>query len=127
MKRLLFLFLLTVCSPSWAEWVHISTVENIEFYYEDKSIRRNGEVSKMWTLFSGLNDSIEGKNYQSFSRLYSYDCKNEVTKVLRIVFYSGVVSQGKVVFSHEYKNDNWVSVRPGTLEGKALEIACSAK
>jgi hypothetical protein len=110
---------------SWAKWVlYTNSDDGTELYYEDTSLRKTGSTVKMWTMFSGLEGTLEEKEHHSFTELSVYDCKKEVKKFLSLTFYEGQMGKGKVTVSYTYKDDEWKPFVPGSLYEVAWKIAC---
>ena len=126
-KRLLFLLLMMTCSVSWAEWIFISKDSLNSFYYEDKSIRKRGDVVRMWTMRSGEELDAGDGAYKSVKRLCAYDCKKEIAAILSIAAYSETMGNGSVVRVHDFREIDWAPIIPDTHEERQWKIACDKK
>jgi hypothetical protein len=131
MKRLLFVFLMMTCSVSWAEWEILSGAANglyIE-YYDKSTIRKNGEIVKMWTMleFSEVQTSSAGKSFQSSKALKAFNCKSEEGVLISYIFFSGSMGQGNVVVSETLKEKIWDPISPGSMAESEWSIACGKK
>jgi hypothetical protein len=64
MKRLLFVALMVTCSFSWAEWEYFGEKADYADYVDKSTIRRNGAITKMWTLTDYFEEKTDssGKN-----------------------------------------------------------------
>jgi hypothetical protein len=135
MKRLLMVCLMMTCSVSWAEWEFSVVGESDDFeitYYSDKStIRRNGDIVKMWSLkeYSVMQKTFNGVNYKSSKVLNSYNCKYESSTQVSIVHYSNSMGNGNVVYTVTFKESEleWEPYVPGSLGQVLWKIACRKK
>jgi hypothetical protein len=132
MKRLLLALLVTTCSLSWAGWEFSAESNDSEItYYSDKStIRRNGDIVKMWSLkeFS-VRRTFNGVNYKSSKVLYAYNCKYESSATVSIVHHSDSAGSGNVVYAVTFKESDldWDPNAPGSLVEILWKIACGKK
>jgi hypothetical protein len=128
MKRIyLAVLLLTATSLAWGEWDLVTSDEDDGsfFYVDTTTIRRSGNVVKMWGLLSFKHKQIpkRGKPYMSMMALGEYDCRNEHQRIAYLVSYSEVMGGGKVVSSTN-PNAEWSPVVPNSNGTPLWEIAC---
>jgi len=133
MKRLLFVVLMTVCSVSWAEWEILSRSRDGErtFYCDKSTIRKNGEISRMWDLkdLSSMNTNAGGDRYMSVKSLQAYNCRAETRAIISLVQYSGSMGQGSVVRSItvQERELEWRPIVPASIAESQWKIACGSK
>jgi hypothetical protein len=133
MKRLLFVVLMTVCSVSWAEWKVTGTTDHGQnsVYHDKSTIRRNGAISKMWTLndYAASRPDISGREYKSVKNLFAYDCKEETSAITSSIGYDNSMGSGDVVYSHSLKMNQWEwdPISPGSVAAVHWAIACGKK
>ena len=81
--------LLSAVSASALAEVWIETSRNDDYlaYADPSSVRRDGDVVKMWSMFDYRNPQpgIPGKTYLSTRRHFEYDCKRARTGASRLV------------------------------------------
>lgn len=124
-KRVLFFALLIANGAANAEWTAIATGTDKSAVYADYStIRRDGYLSKMWTLddYKTKQTSL-GVSYLSTKRQDEFDCKGEMTRTRAYVAFAGKMGNGKVMFS-EPPSEQWQPVTPGSIGERKWEIAC---
>ena len=128
MKRYLsFIVFLMFSNTAMAEWVLIGSVDEFDLYVDTTTIRKNGNLVKMWEL----KDYKTGQNtqdgvYLSKKVQHEYDCRNETDRLLALVAYSGNMGSGKVISSftvNEYQSPAHPIV-PGTVGVVLWKIAC---
>jgi surface-adhesin protein E len=125
-KNILMMLLIVVSSSAAAEWVKVGRIENVTTAFADPAtIRRNGDMVKMWGLldFKAPNVLVENKPYMSMMTQVEYDCKEEQARTLSIYFYSKNMGEGEVVdiASHSGK---WVPAPPGSIAESLWKFAC---
>jgi len=110
-----------------AEWVGIYSDDDVDGYVDTTSIRKNGNLVKMW----GMEDFKTGRNtwngvFLSRKAQQEYDCRNENDRVLALVTYSGNMGSGKVISSFTF-NEHESPARPivpGSNSEIQWKIAC---
>jgi len=97
---------LLVCTQVHAEWVLVWEDPESKMYYDDQSIRRVGDLVKVYQL-SDYQIPSETYDYaKSVKVLTQYDCKNDTVAFLWIATHSGSMGIGKEIDS---------SFRPGKV------------
>ena len=122
---LLALLLLSVESAH-AEWVTVTRNDEKRFiiYANPDSIRRNGELVKMWELWDyALEQTYSGHPYLSLKRHAEYDCKGKRARNLSVTTYTGNMGNGTLGF-HSNKEEAWSPVAQGTINDELWEYAC---
>jgi hypothetical protein len=68
-------------------WIETSRNDDYLAYADPSSVRRDGDLVKMWSMFDYKNPQpgIPGKAYLSTRRHFEYDCKRARTRARRLV------------------------------------------
>jgi hypothetical protein len=130
MKRLLFVLLMMTCSVSWAEWEYTTETNSFFLYHDKSTIRRNGEISQMWSLLQFVEvQNFLGYSYKSRNELIKYNCKDETSALVSVSRFSESMGKGKVTSSNTIKEREWEwhPVSPGSSGETSWEIACGKK
>lgn len=124
---LVALMLVLVSIEAMAEWVNVGDASNnsLTVYINSATIRRNGNMVKMWTLLDYKTAEVTAKGipFLSSKSQKEYDCKEERVRGIALVFTSGNMGQGDVIFDDNYV-DNWVSISPDSVGERLWKIAC---
>ncbi|TDI77997.1 MAG: hypothetical protein E2O81_03680 [Betaproteobacteria bacterium] len=130
MKKLLLALLLAIVSSSAvAEWVYI--VENkttgASYYINSDIIRKSSNKVKVWELVD-LNKAVNSidKKYISAKLHTEYDCKEEQTRILYSVLYTGNMGKGEIIRSY-YTSEKWSPIVPDSVGTPLLKYACWGK
>jgi hypothetical protein len=134
MKRFVFVALMMVCSVSWAKWELCSISgegdEEISFYCDKSTIRKNGVISRMWILidFSSAR-TVSGDRHKSAKNYWAYNCGEETRAMISAIAYSEPMGEGNVVYSFtdQERDWKWTPVAPGTTGETIWKIACGKK
>ena len=130
MTRLPLITLLLLSSgPAYAEWVAVGGNEEagVTVYADPGTIRRKGNLVKMWHLNDFKTVQIaKGNSYLSIKAQHQYDCTEDRERILALMKFSGNMGSGDVVYedSHERK---WRPVAPETTNQALRKIACGKK
>ena len=125
MKRLLLgLMLLVTAGAASAEWTRLSETDNYIYYVDLATIRRNGNLVKIWTLadFKAVRKNA-GKSFLSEKSQSEYDCKEEKSRILAFTWFDGKMGSGKVVVS-DSDPGKWSPIQPGSVGEALWKIAC---
>jgi hypothetical protein len=116
--------------PAYAEWVGISftkSVDGYDVYADPDTIRRNGELVKMWILYDYKTLQLAtGLGHLSDSILMEANCTEKLQRRLAYTWRSGNMGNGNVVFSHSGEG-NWIPIQPGTVGHTLWSFACRKK
>ena len=132
-KLLIGLMLVLVSGNAIAEWTQIDFNNDFHggriVYANLSSIRKNGDMVKLWTMDDFKTAQVNGinqKTYLSNKTLQEYDCKEARVRPLSTVYMSRNSGQGDVVSIYTWPNDpdNWLPVTPDSLGEALLEVAC---
>ena len=129
MKRLLLgLMLAMTASAASAEWTIAVGHDDFILYVDRATIRRNGNLVKMWDLFDYKTvQKSAGDAYLTQKSQREYDCKEEKERILAFSWFDGQMGNGKVVFSLSETSMKWSPIEPGSVGETLWKIACGKK
>ena len=129
MKRLLLgLMLAMTAGAASAEWTRAGDSESHILYVDIATIRRNGNLVKMWDLadFMTVKKAADGQSFLSSKAQQEYDCKEEKSRTLAFTWLSGQMGNGKVVYANSDPR-KWSPIQPGSVRETQWKIACGKK
>lgn len=121
---LLITLLALSSGPSYAGWVFVSGDDEagMTVYVDPDTIRRNGDLVKMWHL----SDRKTMEGYGSIKSQREYDCAAARHRLLAASILSEHMGRGQVL-SDNVQEGQWIPVAPDS-SGQALwKIACGKK
>jgi hypothetical protein len=108
-----------------AEWTLIGEADNYDLYADKATIRKNGNIARMWTLRDLKSPRKKSYGtYLSTVNYREYDCVEGKDNLLSISHYSKNMRGGVVVKSFNYEDKEWDYIMPGTMGEAHWEIAC---
>jgi surface-adhesin protein E len=126
-----FLITLLVLStaPAYAEWVDVSSGESyggFTMYTDPNTIRRKGELVKMWQLHDYKTVQTEASHsFLSLKAQSEFDCAEERVRLLAVTGFSGNMGKGNVVWSRQFDAEGgWHPVAPESLGQSVWKLAC---
>ena len=130
MRRLVLgLMLGLTATAASAEWTISGGNDQYMHYVDRATIRRNGNLVKMWNFFDYKKvqpSPSTGLSYLSTKQQSEYDCKEERTRILAFTTFDGKMGNGNVVFS-DSDPDKWEPIGPGSVGETLWKIACGKK
>ncbi len=129
MKRLLLgLMLLATATAASAEWTRVYDNDQLIHYVDRATIRRNGNLVKMWELmdFKTVQKDAADKSFLSIKAQSEYDCKEEKSRILAFTWFDGKMGSGKVVVSGTDPS-KWSPTAPESVAEAMWKIACGKK
>jgi hypothetical protein len=122
---LFFTLLLLSSMPAYAEWVAVGVSDSGTTTYADSdTIRRKGDLVKMWYLHDfNTTQTVLKKSYLSSRSQDEYDCTKDRHRALATTSFSGNMGSGKVRSSYSIKG-KWEPVLPGTMTHTLWKVAC---
>ena len=130
MTRLILILLLVLsCGPVYAEWVEVSANKKagVIAYADPGTIRRTGDLVKMWSLFDlHTTQTAGGNSYSSIKALQKYDCAEDRSRALAHTKFSGNMGHGTVVYSNT-EEGTWAPVAPVSVGQELWKVACGKK
>jgi hypothetical protein len=114
--------LLSTCTLALAEWVELGDTEEMVYYVDPTTIRKNGQFAKAWVLH---HEKVQGTwNYRSAKAHEEYDCKEEATRMLYLVTFSGSMGNGRVVDNVPPTSSRWIPAMPRSAASIKLAFVC---
>jgi len=130
MTRLLLIILFFLCSvPAYAEWVMVSDSdeEGKTVYADPATIRRTGNLVKMWQLSDYKTVQIvAGIGFLTAREQWEFDCAAMRSRVIALEEFSGNRGSGTEVYTNS-EVGKWQPVKPGSAAQGLWKIACSKK
>jgi len=128
MKRLLLITLLVLSHGTvYAAWVLVAkdiAEDGATTYADPDTIRRKGELVKMWALFDFETVQIGGgTSYLSMRVQRQFDCADERTRLLTGTWFLGNMGTGDISLDFDEER-KWQSVPPGSVSQALWTIAC---
>jgi hypothetical protein len=129
-QRLILVTVLILLSagPAIAEWVVIDTADDgMTVYADPDTIRREGDLVKMWVLFDfKTTRSVAGHLVLSIEGQEEHDCDGKRRRVLIFSEFSGNMGGGKEV-NRTSREGTWVPVDTDSVIQTLWKFACSKK
>jgi hypothetical protein len=130
MRRLILIMLLVFSSgPVYAEWVEVSANKKAGMiaYTDPDTIRRKGDLVKMWSLFDlHTTHTAGGNSYSSIKALQKYDCAEDRSRALAYTKFSGNMGHGRVVYGNSHEG-TWAPIAPVSVGQELWKVACGKK
>jgi len=121
---LFFILLVLSSAPAYAEWVEVGITDEATVYADPDTIRRKGDLVKMWYLHDfKTTQTVLKKSYLSSRSQDEYDCTEDRHRALASTSFSGNMGSGKVRSSYAIKG-KWEPVPPGTMTQALWKVAC---
>ena len=125
-KLLLILSLLFITTNVYAEWKTYGT-NNVGavFFYDNSSIKRNGNKVKVWTYFNlSPNDNLsKSLDTSSYRNLFEIDCANETIKTLSLMTFTKPDLEG-VSTNSTNPSSQIEYIAPNTVYAALMKLAC---
>ena len=106
------------------EWRRIMGNETVITYIDSATIRRSGDIVKMWLLLDRKTAGVShGKAYLSQKSQEEFDCREERNRTLYLTLHSGNMGADEVV----YKNpdpEKWMPIPPQSVIEILWKVAC---
>lgn len=116
--------LMLISAPAWAgEWKKVaqSADHGYVYYIDDETIKKDGSYRRFW-LLGDFKTKGPLKELSEKSR-YEVDCKEERSRFLTLLLYSGNMGTGQVVQIVD-KPDNWSYIPPETSGSAVMQYVC---
>ena len=124
-KPYLLALVMLIVSPAWADWTLVSeTTEGTKFYTDFSTIRKEGNLRKLWevTNFSSPRSFSSGVFLSSRTRV-EYDCKEERVRNLAFTAHPLLFAEGAILWATESPS-NWQYAPPNTPAFEILQRVC---
>jgi hypothetical protein len=121
------MLLAAVSSSAMAEWVYVNSCNTIIGYANPSSIRKNGEIVKMWSLYDFKTaQTNSGHTFLSMKTQAEYNCKEKQYRRLADTYHSKNMGGGEEVIS-DSNTDKWKVVQPNSIADDQWQVACGKK
>ena len=122
---LLITLLVLSSGPAYAEWVRIDKTEDGQTTYADPgTIRRNGDLVKMWYLLDyETSPTVSRVEFLSIKTQNVFDCVEDRTQTLSQTWFAGRMGSGKVIHSTD-ETRSWILLAPESVGLALWKIAC---
>lgn len=116
------LLLAAMSTGAIAEWVQYLETEQIVYYIDAATIRRDGNFRKVWLV----QDLKQRTKYGAMSRrfLEEFDCKKERFRLLSISVHSGPMASGETLGPTLSDQWQWEYIAPSTVTAETLKLVC---
>ena len=123
------LLLLTI-GPAYSEWVQVASLTTrggFSVYADLDTVRRKGELVKMWVLFDfgAPQDTGQGA-YLSWKAQGQFDCAEERARMVDLVYFASNMGAGNVVHN-DSDGFKWAPVPPRSGTEVLWKVACKTK
>ena len=127
MKLLIAVLLAVFSTGAMAEWTYLTPREGnaYDIYIDKTTIRKRGNVAKMWDLsdFKAPKEAASGSHLSSRA-LNEYDCVEIRVRLLALTHFSGNMGKGKVTSTYQYDDSKWVDIAPGSVDMSHWKAVC---
>jgi hypothetical protein len=114
-----------ILPKNWT-WVSETMDKKYTAYVDLKTIHKNGNKSKMWTLYDfNMPQRISNKLYLSVRDIREYDCHDKTMKELEFSYLSGNMGMGEIVYMDNSKDEVNSEITPESIGESFFNIACS--
>ena len=128
MKLLIAVLLAVFSTGAMAEWTYLTSSEDnaYDIYIDKTTIRKRGNVAKMWELmdFKAPQEAADGKSFLSLKALQEHDCVEIRSRLLALFHFSDNMGKGQVNSNHQYDDSKWADIAPGSVSMRLLKAAC---
>ena len=128
MKLLIAALLAVFSTGAMAEWTYLTSSEDnaYDIYIDKTTIRKRGNVAKMWELrdHKAPREAADGKSFLSSRALKEYDCVEIRVRLLALAQSSGNMGSGQITFNHQYDDEDWDDIAPGSMGMASWKAAC---
>lgn len=116
--------LLLSVGPVYAEWVLISLDEERAVYVDPDTVRRKGDLVKVWHLFDfKAVQTVAGHKFLSMHLQSEFDCAEERFRQLAMTTFFGNMVSGDVTYTQSVEGA-WDPIPPETTVQILWKLAC---
>ena len=117
MKQVAFALLLLASASAEAEWKFVDSNEGGNIYVDFATIRKQGNVAKVWVLvdWTAPRRLENGKQFSSMKVQQEYDCGEKRYRTIFASFHSGSMGTGEVV-DFDPGVGQWIPASEGFLK-----------
>ena len=131
MTRLLLITLLALSARTvYAEWVPVDGKFEegptpYTVYVDLDSIRRNGDVVKLWALMDFKTIQTEPTpSHLSVKSQREFNCTDEHVRLLALTAFSGHMGKGNAVYSYSDSKDQGIAIESDSVAQRLWKFAC---
>ena len=126
--RIALATLILLSAPAAAAWVKVDAHGGIRFFVDPATLRRAGDVVKVWELVDFRSTQVRPdlKPFRSIRRLAEYDCRDDVSRQVTLSLHAGNMALGEIVHA-DADYGLWRPVPPGTAAENVLKMVCGRK
>ena len=119
------LFAFACSSASAGVWIEMSRNDDYAAYADPSTIRRDGDLVKMWSMFDYKKPQPGpgGKPYLSTRRHFEYDCKQVRARALGASLHAVKAGNGEALIATDAKL-GWSKVAPDSADDFLFRFAC---
>jgi hypothetical protein len=98
-KIFMALLAMSFSLPAFAEWVSYHRNADVEEFYDNKFVSRDGGVIRLWTMsdYAKPITSLEGQELLSEKFFTTVDCTSRKTGSEKVMKYAGHRADGKLL------------------------------
>lgn len=126
--RAIFILILGLAAANAmaADWRLVGFADDgYRLFVDAGSIRIKGSIRRVWTL-DNLGAPDNG-GVQSRRALLEYDCREGRFRFMQLSGFPLPDARGGMTFTHNYNDDDWRYVEPGTTGESAFKFVCAKK
>lgn len=120
--KMLLLPLLFVTGPAWAEWKEISETDEAIYYIDPTTIRKEGNLRKIWVLKHHKKRSATGS--KSVLNRDEFDCTNELRRYLVISGHTELQAKGETLMTIK-EPGKWGEIPPHSTAAHIFATVCA--
>ena len=122
---LVLTLLLLSSGPAYAEWVKINENDTFTVYVDPDTIRRNGDLVKVWALTDyTTRQTVADRSFLSSKAYNEFDCAEERQRELAVMWFSGKMGNGNGVWI-SFDETPWRPVTAGSVGQGVWNFACA--
>ena len=125
MKTFVALIFLVLSSHAVADWVRIGETRIFVSYIDPATIRRNGNLVKLWMLTDFKTIQLKAAvPFWSMKAQSEFDCTEELWRVLYASEHTENMGRGRRSARNNAVNAEWFPISPGAMEETLWNVAC---
>lgn len=121
------MLLVVVSTSVTAEWTGVGINEQSTVYADLTTIRKSGNLVKMWSLhdYKTTQGMTLNTPYKSSKLRSEFDCKEGQSRQLYMSMHLKNMGIGDTIWVED-KPRNWVTIIPGSIIEALWKLACKA-
>jgi hypothetical protein len=122
MKTLLIVLALLITGTASADWVFVGEGQDATYYIDPDTIRRSGNLRKVWTLYDYKQRKLGDLSAKSRRE---FDCEQERYRLLSVSFHTEKMGRGAITNTESYASSSWNDIPPKTFDEHFLKAVCA--